>query len=321
MDKVNDRLQEQIEEIINLSNSGLKQKEIAKRYNTSTSSIGRIFRQNGIRKRKPLGKRDIEDIIVLYRSGTSIQNIGRMYHKNSGTISKLLKSNGVEIEGSQIRNQKYTLNEAYFDQIDCQDKAYIYGLLMADGNVYHNTLTLSLQEEDRDILEKINRCLGSNRPLTYINYKSKYPDAKRIKNQYSLSIVNKHMINQLKCLGLIENKSLKTQMPVWISDELFPHLLRGLIDGDGSITKSRFRVSLLGTQELITSIQFKLSSLLNLPSHIYKYKKCRNTFSLTVYGQFNTCKLLNYVYNDAHLFLQRKYQIVQTYYINNPSVA
>ena len=51
--------------------------------------------------------------------------------------------------------RRYNLDEEYFDNINSQNKAYILGFLYADGsnNPKKHTVSISLQEEDRYILE------------------------------------------------------------------------------------------------------------------------------------------------------------------------
>ena len=216
---------------------------------------------------------DVQSVCQMYQNGSTIKRIACAFKKSQSTISDVLKQNNIKIKNVSERNQKYTLNEHYFDDMNTQDKAYIFGFLMADGNVFHNSLSISLQERDADILDKINNCLGSNRPLRFIDYKSKYPNAKQIQNQRSLTIVNATLVGQLKKLGLLENKSLILTMPKWITNDLFLHLLRGIIDGDGTIEKSRHRISLIGTFDVVNSIHDKLSSIFQIDSYIYKDKR------------------------------------------------
>ena len=53
--------------------------------------------------------------------------------------------------------RKYKINEKFFSTIDTQEKAYVLGLLYADGyvNKLHTCITLALSEKDADILKKI----------------------------------------------------------------------------------------------------------------------------------------------------------------------
>ena len=120
--RVKSDLQCDINNIIKLRNDGMRYKDIAKIYNTSPSSIGRILRENGVWTRTELTQDDIKDIIQKYQDGHSIAEIGKFHRKTGKDISSLLKENNVDIIGSEIKNRKYTIDENYFDCIDSDEK-------------------------------------------------------------------------------------------------------------------------------------------------------------------------------------------------------
>ena len=316
--RVKSDLQSNMNNIMKLRNDGVYYKDIAKIYNTSPSSIGRILRANGVLTRTELTQDDIRDIIQKYQDGHSIAEIGKSHHKTGKVISALLKENNVDIIGSEIKNRKYTIDENYFDCIDSDEKAYIIGLLMTDGNITGNNISISLQESDKDVLDKINKLVGSDRPLHYIEMNDKN---KKWENQYKLSITNKHMANRLKELGIIENKSLTLNYPCWLPGSLFPSFLRGVIDGDGTISKERCRVTIIGTKMLLDGIHLKLKSL-GIHSAFYHSKHHNDaTWNLYIGGKNNSIFLLDMLYKNSTIHIERKYQIYMEKYINNSLTA
>lgn len=153
-------------------------------------------------------------------------------------------------------HMKYELNETYFDCIDTENKAYILGLLYADGNVGKETniIQISLQESDKSILEKMQKEIGSTHPLKMIPYNSKNPNWK---NQFCLSISNKYMHDSLVKQGLVPNKSLILKYPNFLENNLQRHFIRGYMDGDGSISQNPKdkRASLVGANDFCLSIR------------------------------------------------------------------
>ena len=47
------------------------------------------------------------------------------------------------------------VNESFFDNLDCANKAWVLGFLYADGCVYKNRVSIQLAEKDLEILQNI----------------------------------------------------------------------------------------------------------------------------------------------------------------------
>lgn len=300
-------LQDNINDIIQYRTNGILVSEIAKIYKTSPSSITRALENNGVFTRNLLKKtpENKEKLINEYVSGKTLDEIAKIYHVSPSTVSSLLDEYNIKKRPSG--KTLYTLNEHYFDLIDTQEKAYIIGLLAADGCVCRNTITLALQESDKHILEEINCLLGSNRKLRLLK-----PEIG--KNMFYLTITNKYMASKLKKLGIIENKSLKLSFPECIDNILLPHFLRGLLDGDGHIGKTRYDVCYTGTKMLLFEIIERLNKIFDFHFYI-REEHCHNgiTYSMELYRQQECIDFLNYIYQDATIFLKRKYDIYLKY--------
>lgn len=119
---------------------------------------------------KPLiSTEEYENIINLYKSGLSQSQVGDIYNVKWYIIGKILKKCGVPARDDSHKSRKYTINENYFDNIDTNNKAYILGLFYSDGCNYtpQHRVKLELQQKDKNILDKINIEIQSNKPLTF----------------------------------------------------------------------------------------------------------------------------------------------------------
>lgn len=269
----------------------------------------------------------IEDIISDYKNqGTSV-SIAKRYGVNHHVILKLLHQYGVEVSQSK-KVRKYALDEHYFDNIDCQNKAYILGFLYADGsnNPSKGTISLSLQEEDGYILDKIRQELHSEKPLEYLDYSNKHDFGYTYKNQYRLLLFSSYLCKRLDGLGMMRNKSLQLTFPDFLPVKLIPHFVRGVYDGDGSIYQFYINdnnipvtVTITSTANFCESLKCICQDLLNINPGIYD-ASCHNgiTKVFTLSGRNITKVFLDWIYADAELFLQRKYDRYLSYYnINN----
>lgn len=314
---IKERLQENIEDLITLHNQGLHNKEIGEIYGVSEMSVSRALRSVGITRSVP---HEDADIINDYENGNTVDSIGKKYRISPKTVSDILKSNNIRVLTSGEIGRKYSLNEHYFDDIDNQDKAYCMGLFYSDGchSESNYIINLSLQERDKDILVKINELIGSNRPLRFIDYNSKNSNWS---NQYQLSINSKHMSQQLSSLGMVANKSLKLAFPDWLNDDLIPHFLRGYIDGDGHLSNNPkdARMSIIGTLDFCESIKSIIKDKLNINGSIYfcHGNTDKPTRTLQIAGRNQMSKFLDYIYKDANLYLDRKYDVYKSLYCKN----
>ena len=152
------------------------------------------------------------EIVKLYKEGLSSVEIAKSYGVTHKTITKILDKCGIQRRNGGRR--RYKLNENYFDDIDTPNKAYILGFLYADGSNSESkcTISMSLQEEDGYILEKIRKEIGSEKPLEFLDYSNKHDGGYNYKNQYRLLMFSRHMCDALKDKGVVPNKSLILQI-------------------------------------------------------------------------------------------------------------
>lgn len=300
-------------QILQMYENGMTQREISAYYQVSPITVSRFLRKHGI-CRGHINDSEYNAVVTMYLSGITVKKIAQNYRVGEETIYSILKSHDIKLKAYGEHSIKYTLNQHYFDEIDTSNKAYILGLLFADGYNSNKSIALSLQEQDKELLDKINSEIDSNRPLLFIDYSKRNGNCK---NQYRLTITNKYIVTQLSSLGVIKNKSLVLTFPEYIDSSLLPHFLRGYIDGDGHIHKTEHRVQFIGTLEFCSIAAEKIQDCLHIHCGIYKAKKesLSNTYILQIAGKQQVQCFLNYIYNDAELFLNRKYQIYQERYV------
>ena len=310
-------LMENKDDIVKLYINGLTQQQIADKYNTSKSSIARFLRNIGITSKVIITELDERKMIELYKNGMIIKDIANAFNIGDRRVSGILKKYNIQISPSYERQRKYSLNENYFDCINTQDKAYLLGLLYADGCNSNGHIAIRLQERDRDILDKMNIALGSDRPLRFIDYSGR---SNYCQNQCGLEIVNQHMSNQLSLLGMVPNKSLVLEFPRWMNEKLYPHFIRGYFDGDGYVSKdyNNAKLSIISTKAFCEKVKDIIYKDIGVNACIYLCHKNESTTTRTlqISGRNQIRKFLDYIYNNANLYLDRKYNIYQSLYID-----
>lgn len=261
---------------------------------------------------KKLSDQDKIDIVNKYQTRKyTCTQIGKEYGTSGDNIAKLLKRRGIDV--SNLYRRKYTLNEYYFDVIDTEHKAYWLGLLYADGCNFrkNNVITIELQEKDKEILEKFNYDIESNRPIMIKNKKTESSQ-----NTLSIRFNSKHLSIRLFELGCINCKSLTLRFPTpeQVPEHLLRHWLRGMWDGDGNYNllkrTTSATASICGTIFVCEKIQKYIKDILDIHMSLYIEERLNNgiTSILKIGGNKQYCKFINFLYKDATIYLDRKYQ-------------
>lgn len=275
-----------------------------------------------IYNKRVFSKDEVKDIIDSYLNKESCTKLGKRYDVSHKCILKILHKYNIDVDQKKLV-RKYELNENYFDSIDTPNKAYVLGFLYADGHnsIHKSTITMSLQEEDKQILELIREELGSTKPLEYLDYANKHDFGYHYKNQYRLIVFSKHMCESLEKIGMVSNKSLVLEFPN-IPEELYSHFIRGYFDGDGTINKKTGSFGIISTKNFVSKVKEILENSLNITGGIIYESSNHNgiTYDLHFHKQYETRKIYNWIYDNAEMYLARKYNIYCNHKIFNNSL-
>ena len=89
-----------------------------------------------------------------------------------------------------------------------------------------------------------------------------------------------------------------------------PHFIRGYVDGDGHIDigKSKY-VQIAGTSQFCKCLKDYIMEKLGIETYIYNtYNKESNIKVLVVRRKADVLKFLDWMYNDAELYIRRKHE-------------
>lgn len=310
-------LQERNEEIIDLylNSPELSIKEIAEKFNISTSTISRIARINNLPRRSGntgirLTLEQEKEIVNLYLNSTPLiklqEKYGISYDRIKNIISHYTKNT---ISSAKRLNPK--LIENYFENIDTNEKAYWLGFIISDGAITNQAdkskfqLELTLKKEDEDILHLLEKDLGVEGKV--------YNSADKYKR---FSLGSKKIIQDLEKLGITQNKSFTVQIPE-ISTEYEAALMRGIFDGDGGFTvytrangKKCMELSFCGNIYVINWVQKTL--IKNLPNLKINKITNENSIKRIRWSSVKDITLIrDFIYkNHNNHYLYRKHKLI-----------
>lgn len=204
---------------------------------------------------------------------------------------------------SPLKDGKKAVDSNFFETIDTEEKAYWLGFLAADGYISrkNSCIELTLQESDYDHIDKFKTAI-----------KSKHKIGKRhIKESiaYRINIRDSKMANDIAEKTFIEQKSFDAFIYKDLDKNLLKHYIRGLIEGDGYIAKDCKSIELT-TASLILIKDFCkiIKKEFNYDCKIKKRSDSK-AISVRVLDSNISYKVLNWLYEDASIYLDRKYSI------------
>ena len=263
-------------------------------------------------------KFDHEKIVKLYLEHKNTVKVSKEIGCSVSLVCKVLEKKNIPLFH---KASKFEYNRRYFEIIDTEEKAYWLGFLYADGYVMHSNgkyrLKVSLAYKDVFHLEKLKNSLESNVPIVKYQIKK----GKCAGNWYCrLTHDSRELALDLKSKGCYQRKSLTLTFP---SEEIVPehlvrHFIRGYFDGDGSVFMSNekhwryghifpvIHFRFCGTFEFLSKIQ----SILGMNGRLTHSRASENNvYELAFKRRKRARVFMHYLYDDATIYLDRKYQI------------
>lgn len=246
------------------------------------------------------------EIIEEYKSRPmTLESLEEKYKLSHPTITKIL--NGIpKYTKAVIYNPE--LKECFFEGIDCEPKAYFLGLLIADGNIFIDnksgrqaSISITLDSNDEYLLDTFKKLLNANTSISHDG-----------RGCSQIAVRSNKMAQDLEEYGVVPRKSFETYLPN-IDDSLMPHLLRGILDGDGSIKSNQTNIrgryahaiSYCGTHQLMQDIaDWCIVHDINNPI-VYDYRN-RCLSELKLQSIDSMYKFGEMIYDNATIYMKRK---------------
>lgn len=254
-----------------------------------------------------------QEIIKYYLSQPmTMKQVEDKYELSHPTITKILKD---VPRYSKAKLNNPNANERFFKNIDSEEKAYFLGLLISDGNVFKDStgrqasISITLDLNDEYILQKFKEVLNVNTSIS-----------KDGRGCGQIAIRSNLMADDLKQYGVVPRKSYITYLPK-INDIYMSHLIRGILDGDGSIlakpspkqdghNRYLHSISFCGSHQLMEDIAKYLYNNLQLKQSIQVYDyQDKNLSDIHIQNYEDMEKVGDWLYKDATIYLVRKNNI------------
>lgn len=206
-------------------------------------------------------------------------------------------------------------NTSFFKVIDTEEKAYWFGFLTADGSIQPSTVTLTLKPSDEPHVRAFGALFGQNKVVDHIS-------TTYISKGVRINIHSVELARDLTEKGVLPNKTnnpLLCETFSHVPDDLMCHFIRGLIDGDGTISRKiikglwRYRIMFVGSQARFMELfseQIVKGVKVRVPAIVQPYAG-RTTYSVEWNSTLEVYRIGCWLYDNSTIFLERKRDIFE----------
>lgn len=260
------------------------------------------------------------EIIELYKKGMTQKDIGIRFNTSNTAIRRVLLRNNIIPRSISKVNRLCKHNPFRTYKRHDEYTEYFLGLLLTDGcisnkfgNVNSQSINLSLASSDGYMIERFRDWTSPQTKISH-KYQKRY-------NSYmdSVDITNEEAVNWLTRKGNFQNKSFHCKIYCPITWQI----LRGIFDGDGGwhhANKDGLNFFVCGMSEVFIN---QINSFLlkqNIKSKIRFSEPCKwhknGLYYVEVHNYADVIKIGYNMYNNAHIYLKRKYEKWLTFYEN-----
>ena len=234
------------------------------------------------------------DIIEAYKEGFSLKTISSESGISVYFLRKILMDNNI-----QIRTRRCLSNDKCFSSIDSPEKAYLLGMIEADGNIRKDYSRLEISQH-RDFYLPIKLLLDKVAGATTITKNGSCVD---------VNVYGKHIVEDLIKMGIVENKTyLQSNEDVErllnsIPEHYYNSFYRGLFDGDGYLHIGKQKSGnilvhvgfALHTEYLVEHLKNVIKEITGYTPRVYKQGVI---YSLRIYGLEPALKFGAWLYKD-----------------------
>lgn len=110
-------------------------------------------------------------VINLVNEGKTVSEIAKMLGRNMSSVSSVVKRFNL----TPKKAFENTVNDKFFDTIDCEEKAYLLGFFIADGciNIPKNRslgrFSINQSEDDKEIVKAFKKYLNIPSDIQIVN--------------------------------------------------------------------------------------------------------------------------------------------------------
>lgn len=237
-----------------------------------------------------------QQIIDAFNAGMECRNIHSYVGVSGRAVARVLNEAGINTK----RKNRYTLNESYFDVVDSQVKAYLLGLIAADGCVT-KTNYVAFESIDKELTELLSTELQYSGKIRIVKPQGYAP-------HYRINFSSQRIASALCSYNIVTGRMFSGAYYFPESEYLASYVL-GYFDGDGCAYVNEGRSG--GLVCIVGSFEFTCELARRLDMGFVGEHVLKKAYYWRIYSRQNIEAFYNFVYNHPNLGLQRKKQKIE----------
>ncbi len=214
-------------------------------------------------------------------------------------------------------------NSTLFES-DNATKFYLIGFILADGFISEDLkrVTIGLSGKDLPFLKTVRDIICPQQNIR-LSKKSSITGGPKKHDVATLAINSKEFVAEVMKYCNTRKKTTDLIFPTNIPDDFLLDFIRGYSDGDGNISVKKgqrktnegisyyhgLRYRILGTRQFLLGLDFSLRRLELARNSVNPHKKDQSNCYYIEYGFSSAQRILDAIYKDATLKMERKYQV------------
>lgn len=248
-------------------------------------------------------KRKLRKLLRMAKTNKySAPKLAKIFNCNKNTILGTLAKFGIRLPNLGRFKKRVYCNTNFFERL-IPTSVYWAGFIAADGCLFFRdkSLSIGLKRSDITQLYKFRKAIKANAKINYI----------RSTKSVNITIYSNKLFKSLIKLGITPNKS-KRMGKIKIPLHLMSHFIRGVFDGDGSISGKKIthvQFQIAGYKPFLRQIQNILIRECNVRK-VKIYSRKNSKTHILQYTGSQIFRILNFIYKNStkKTRLERKYK-------------
>lgn len=184
---------------------------------------------------KKLTNEQEKQLVEEYKAGATVTSLTQKYgYKTKKSVLDKINKYYPEEKKAIIQEAKNNRKGYNIDlsKINSEFNAYFIGLLLTDGYISNNRAQIGLDLSDEDCIKFLAEVIN----IKYNFYSN------QTKGRYRLLIEGEEYKKTVERYGLVPSKTYNLKPPILFKEEekFIPYIIRGIIDGDGTVSKTSY---------------------------------------------------------------------------------